>query len=90
MTYDRETMIQHIITRMDVIAPMLNKRLYEVTVGDLVVLFDRGIDYIRRNTANEDFEREYSEYNHNFIRLFYGIKRGKILPDTENPFLPPV
>lgn len=87
--YDRSTFIRHVITRMDVLAPMLNKRLYEVAVGDLVALFDRGIDYIRQNTGNDDFLREYNQYGHKFISYFYNIKRGKILPSDQNPFLPP-
>lgn len=89
LDYDRPTFTQHVITRMDVLAPLLNKRLYEVTVGDLVALFDRGIDYIRQNTGNDEFLREYNQYGHKFISYFYNIKRGKILPPEQNPFLPP-
>lgn len=87
--YDRSTFIQHVVTRMDVLAPMINKQLYEVTVGDLTALFDRGIDYIRQHTGDDDFLREYNQYGHKFISYFYNIKRGKLLPAEQNPFLPP-
>lgn len=86
--YDRMTFVHHVITRMDVLAPQLNKRLYEVSVGDLTALFDRGIDFIRTHTGDEDFLREYSQYGHKFISYFYNIKRGKIIPDEQNPFIP--
>jgi hypothetical protein len=89
LTYDRGTFIQHVITRMDTLSPMINKRLYEVTVGDLTALFDRGIDFIRQHTGNDDFLREYHQYGHKFISFFYGIKRGKMIPDQDNPFIPP-
>ena len=89
LNYDRATFVRHVVTRMDVLAPLINKRLYEVTVGDLTALFDRGIDYIRLHTGDDDFLREYNQYGHKFISYFYNIKRGKVLPPQENPFLPP-
>lgn len=88
INYDRATFINHVLVRMDTLAPMLNKRLYEVTVGDLTALFDRGIDYIRQHTGDDDFLREYNQYGHKFISFFYNIKRGKILPPEQNPFIP--
>jgi hypothetical protein len=88
LNYDRGTFIHHVITRMDVLAPILNKKLYEVTVGDLTALFDRGIDYIREHTGNDDFLREYNHYGHKFISYFYNIKRGRIIPEDQNPFIP--
>ena len=89
LTYDRSTFIRHVITRMDVLSPMINKRQYEVTVGDLTALFDRGIDFIRTHTGDDDYLREYGQYGHKFISYFYGIKRGKMFSDQGNPFIPP-
>jgi hypothetical protein len=89
LNYDRGTFIQHVVTRMDVLAPMLNKKLYEVTVGDLTALFDRGIDYIRTHTGDDEFLKDYGHYGHKFISYFYNIKRGKVLPPEQNPFVAP-
>lgn len=89
LEYDRSTFIQHVLTRMDVLAPMLNKKLYEVTVGDLTALFDRGMDYIRVHTGDDDFLRNYSHYGHKFISYFYNIKRGRVIPNEQNPFIAP-
>ena len=86
--YPRPEFIRHVLVRMDTLAPMINKKLYEVTVGDLTALFDRGIDYIRQHTGDDDFLREYNHYGHKFISYFYAIKRGKVIPDSENPFIP--
>lgn len=88
LNYNRDMFIRHVVTRMDVLAPLINKRLYEVTVGDLTALFDRGIDYIRQHTGDDEFLREYNQYGHKFISYFYNIKRGKVLPPEQNPFLP--
>jgi hypothetical protein len=88
LEYPRTDFIRHVITRMDTLAPMINKKLYEVTVGDLTALFDRGIDYIRQHTGDDEFLREYNQYGHKYITFFYAIKRGKIIPDSQNPFLP--
>lgn len=88
LEYPRPEFIRHVLVRMDSLAPMINKKLYEVTVGDLTALFDRGIDYIRQHTGDDDFLREYNQYGHKFISFFYAIKRGKVIPDNENPFLP--
>ena len=88
LKYERDVFVQHILTRMDILAPMLNKRLYEVTVGDLTALFDRGIDYIRQHTGDDEFLREYNHYGHRFITYFHAIKRGKIIPNSQNPLIP--
>lgn len=87
LKYNRDTFVRHVVTRMDVLAPRINKRLYEVTVGDLTALFDTGIDFIRQHTGNDDFLREYNHYGHKFISYFYNIKRGKVLPVDQNPFI---
>lgn len=90
LSYAKPEFIHHIMVRMDVIAPMLGKKLYEVSVSDLHVMFDRGIDYIRHHTGDDEFLESYNTYGHRFITYFYSLKRGKLLPDDQNPFLPPV